>query len=107
MPNTETRKQQKLLSLSAIGAVGAELVPHLGCLHAAIILHKTLLHGIFGAPLQFFDSTPSGRILSRFSKDIDVVDNTIPQDLIDILYCTMEVIVQFNFINALNEMQNV
>ena len=33
------------------------------------------------APLVFFDTTPSGRILNRFSKDIDMVDNTIPYSI--------------------------
>lgn len=75
----------------AIGAICAELLPHLGCLNAAIILHSILLKGVMGAPLALFDVTPTGRILARFSKDTDVVDNTIPQCLIDTLYCIMEV----------------
>lgn len=45
-----------------------ELAPRLGGLVAGVRLHKTLLHGILRAPLSFFETTPTGRILSRFSK---------------------------------------
>lgn len=68
-----------------------DLVPQLGCLIASISLHKTLLAGILRAPITFFDTTPTGRILSRFSKDIDVIDNKIPRELSDLVYVACEV----------------
>lgn len=68
-----------------------DLLLRLGCLYAAISLHKTLLLSMIHAPITFFDITPAGRILSRFSKDIDVVDSAIPEILSDLLYVAFEV----------------
>lgn len=76
----------------AIVAVFSELLPHLAALRASVILHKTLLQSVFHAPLRFFDSTPMGRILARFSKDIDVVDNAMPHYTINIPYLIMQAV---------------
>jgi ABC-type multidrug transport system fused ATPase/permease subunit len=43
-------------------------------LNAASKLHGTMLERILRSPMSFFDTTPLGRILNRFSKDIDIVD---------------------------------
>ena len=36
-----------------------------GGLRAAVQVHNTLLNKLIDAPVQFFDQTPSGRILNR------------------------------------------
>ena len=50
----------------------------LGTLKAAKNLHNRLLHNILRLPLSFFDTTPIGRILNRFSRDTDVIDVVLP-----------------------------
>lgn len=40
-------------------------------------LHRNLLRRILAAPVAFFDSTPMGRILNRFSADITQIDEKL------------------------------
>ncbi|CAE7299000.1 ABCC2 [Symbiodinium necroappetens] len=42
-------------------------------------LHSECLNNLLHAPVHFFDATPSGRIMSRFSNDIAIVDKEIPK----------------------------
>ncbi|KAI0710130.1 P-loop containing nucleoside triphosphate hydrolase protein [Earliella scabrosa] len=41
-------------------------------------LHHDSIRNIFYAPMSFFDTTPMGRILSVFGKDIENIDNQLP-----------------------------
>ncbi|KAI0956120.1 hypothetical protein AcV7_006609 [Taiwanofungus camphoratus] len=41
-------------------------------------LHHDSIRNIFFAPMSFFDTTPTGRILSIFGKDIENIDNQLP-----------------------------
>ncbi|KAJ3389560.1 Multidrug resistance-associated protein 1 [Lobulomyces angularis] len=47
------------------------------CLNASRVFHDKALIKVLHAPVLFFDTTPMGRIINRFSKDIDGIDNTI------------------------------
>ncbi|TYJ33792.1 hypothetical protein E1A91_A05G126500v1 [Gossypium mustelinum] len=49
-----------------------------GGLKAAVQVHNTLLNKVINAPAQFFDQTPGGRILNRFSSDLYTIDDSLP-----------------------------
>ena len=67
-----------------------QLLLFLGCLFAAKLIHDDLLFRVIRSPMSFFDTTPNGRILNRFSADIDTVDSSIPNEVSDFLICLME-----------------
>ncbi|KXS18959.1 hypothetical protein M427DRAFT_95715 [Gonapodya prolifera JEL478] len=52
-----------------------------GCIWASRRLHASAADRLFRAPISFFDTTPVGRIMNRFSKDIDSIDNVLPETL--------------------------
>ncbi|CAG2069326.1 unnamed protein product, partial [Timema podura] len=68
-----------------IGQVLSVLVSMLsvsiGAINAASVLHNTLLANVFRLPQSLFDTTPIGRILTRFSSDVNVLDQTFPMIL--------------------------
>ena len=44
---------------------------------ASTRLHHDAIKRVMFAPQWFFDTTPLGRIMNRFSKDVDTIDNTL------------------------------
>ncbi|XP_067851301.1 multidrug resistance-associated protein 5 isoform X2 [Heptranchias perlo] len=65
-----------------------------GTLKASSRLHDELFRKILRGPMKFFDTTPSGRILNRFSKHMDEVDTRLPfqaemfiQNVILVFFC--------------------
>lgn len=55
-----------------------------------------MLLAVLKAPVFFFDTNPSGRILNRFSRDIGIMDELLPDVFVDstqlILFCVGSVV---------------
>ncbi|RUP51635.1 P-loop containing nucleoside triphosphate hydrolase protein [Jimgerdemannia flammicorona] len=48
-----------------------------GTVKAARSFYEQLLNAVMRAPVRFFDTTPVGRIMSRFSKDFEAIDSSL------------------------------
>lgn len=57
----------------------------MGNIGAARKLHHNLLLNKLHTPQSFFDTTPIGRIINRFSKDIYVIDEALPATVLMLL----------------------
>lgn len=71
---------------AGLGVFQASLVIVQACLvyvvcgiRSARHLHATMLERVLHAPIAFFETTPLGRILNRFSKDQYVIDEMLPR----------------------------
>ncbi|KAG0266802.1 Multidrug resistance-associated protein 1 [Mortierella polycephala] len=53
-------------------------------IRASTILYDRLLTRVLRLPMSFFDTTPMGRIVNRFSSDIYSIDSQLPQEWADI-----------------------
>uniref|UniRef100_A0A1B0BGT0 Multidrug resistance-associated protein lethal(2)03659 n=1 Tax=Glossina palpalis gambiensis TaxID=67801 RepID=A0A1B0BGT0_9MUSC len=84
-------RQQRIVIYSSL--LGSTLIVYLVrtfgffsmCLRISLKLHDRLFRGITSTSMLFFNTTSSGRILNRFSKDIRTVDADLPHTLIDCL----------------------
>ena len=51
----------------------------LASLRSSERLHDKMVSSLLQAPVLFFDTNPAGRILNRFSKDVDSLDDVLPR----------------------------
>ena len=69
---------------AALGIVSALTMFVMGFTNAllnyfsSVRLHRGAIKRVMFAPQSLFDTTPLGRIMNRFSKDMDTIDNTLP-----------------------------
>lgn len=61
--------------------------------YAAQEMHSKLANRLLRYPMNFFDTTPIGRILNRVSRDVDTVDSTLPVHVKGVLVHSSTVLV--------------
>ncbi|XP_009463507.1 PREDICTED: canalicular multispecific organic anion transporter 1 [Nipponia nippon] len=93
--------EQRDLRIGVFGALGlsqalfllfATMLSAQGAMRASRVMHQQLLSNILRVPMSFFDTTPAGRIVNRFAKDIFTIDETIPMSFRSWLSCFMGII---------------
>ncbi|KAG9134357.1 hypothetical protein Leryth_016243 [Lithospermum erythrorhizon] len=77
--------------ISTIFLLGKCLAIVVTGLQSSQSLFSQLLSSLFRAPMLFYDSTPIGRIISRVSQDLSIVDLDIPFSLIFAVGATINV----------------
>ncbi|KAJ2785541.1 hypothetical protein H4R18_000486 [Coemansia javaensis] len=77
-----------LLIYGALGLLGASMASLQSLLlwtrcsvRASTTVHQHMLTGVLRAPMAFFDVTPMGRILNRFSSDLQRCDEMLPRSV--------------------------
>uniref|UniRef100_A0A3B3ZRN7 Uncharacterized protein n=1 Tax=Periophthalmus magnuspinnatus TaxID=409849 RepID=A0A3B3ZRN7_9GOBI len=81
---TRERVQMRVGVYAALGIAQGILVMissltlYMGNIGAARKLHLNLVNNKLHTPQSFYDTTPIGRIINRFSKDVYVIDEALP-----------------------------
>ncbi|KAG8218162.1 P-loop containing nucleoside triphosphate hydrolase protein [Butyriboletus roseoflavus] len=83
-------------------AISGLLIFVLCSLRSSKYLHDSMLESVMRAPLSFFETTPTGRILNLFTRDIYVVDQVlskVAQNLVrtSIVTASILVVICFSF----------
>ncbi|XP_078381397.1 ATP-binding cassette sub-family C member 3-like [Oculina patagonica] len=98
---TETTATQHTRDLGLYGGLGfsqavfvllACFVQAFSSVKASDRLHHGLLTNVLHSPMAFFEATPLGRIVNRFSKDIDMIDDLVPRSLLTFLRSSLELL---------------
>ncbi|KAJ1602920.1 hypothetical protein NDA14_002008 [Ustilago hordei] len=77
------------------GTILAVLVTGVYGITAGNKLFERMLHTVVRSPTRFFDQTPTGRILNRFTKDVETVDSTLAGNIRQLVAFTGASILSF------------
>jgi ATP-binding cassette subfamily C (CFTR/MRP) protein 1 len=44
-----------------------------------------MIHGLVRCPSSYFDTTPTGRLVNKFSNDLGILDNTLSFVFVDMI----------------------
>ena len=68
------------------------LITYMASLRASRILFEKLSYNVLRAPLRWLDTTPTGRILNRFTADFNIIDSQIAPQTSFFIYQGLELI---------------
>ncbi|KAK9492604.1 P-loop containing nucleoside triphosphate hydrolase protein [Lipomyces doorenjongii] len=71
-------------------------------IEAAKKLHDQMLLHVIHSPMRFFDTTPIGRVINRFTTDIDRVDEALPRvftGFFSVIFNVMSSLLVISFVN--------
>ncbi|VEN59975.1 unnamed protein product, partial [Callosobruchus maculatus] len=71
-----------LILLIVLSTIARSLTFYKMCMLSSINLHRRMFTSLLKAPIRFFNTNPSGRILNRFSKDMGAVDELLSTSLV-------------------------
>ncbi|CAI6363288.1 unnamed protein product [Macrosiphum euphorbiae] len=72
------------------------------CTMASTNLHNKMFSAITRSTINFLNKNPSGRILNRFSKDIGLIDEILPNVLVDVIQIGLMVAGMFVVVGIVN-----
>ena len=55
-------------------------------INSSQVLHARMLGAVLKVPVLFHDTKPFGQILNRFSEDIDILDNRLPESFLEAVH---------------------
>jgi len=96
-----TTKKQRDFYIGIYGGIGLGealftflviLTIQIGSMLASRRLHHRLLDSIMHSPMCFFDTTPLGRIVNRFSKDMDAIDVLLKRYLQEFVWSAFDIL---------------
>ncbi|KAG6006960.1 hypothetical protein E4U21_006580 [Claviceps maximensis] len=96
---TQVNVAYYLFGLAIIGVLGSfaafvrDVWIFYGSLTASRKLHDRLMGAVTRAKFKFFDVTPLGQLINRFSKDLEAVDQEIAATAIGVLSCALSLVV--------------
>lgn len=78
----------------ALLGVARKAVVRIYCgLNASKKLHDEMLLAVTRSPMQFFETTPIGRIINRFSGDVVELDESLPSNFLEMIWVITDILI--------------
>ncbi|GFO38358.1 multidrug resistance-associated protein 1 [Plakobranchus ocellatus] len=82
-----------IVLVQILGNAAFVMLTNVQMVSASQRLHSAMLTSIFHQSVAFFETTPSGRILNRFSREVDVLDVLFARQLWTVLHTFLSLVI--------------